>query len=412
MEITKTDKKIYIWIIASCFVMYTMSISIKMVYSAELVSIISYFNTTKSVASLGLTVYYLIYAAAQLLLSMKKKKFDMHKFLVYTTVASAISFGAVIFATNIWQVWIILALNGILQSSVWGGIIQCLTKFLPEEWFNRTSIILSLAFALGTAISYGTSALGVAFFDWKFAFVLFAVLLLISLVVFCVVIHLAKRRFGDVDHAAASTKGVDESALRQPMDRRKVIVMLGFILFVDFFVCSLYYGTTNWVPSLLKEVHGVPESYSLLITILVPVSMSPGPILANTYAERTGKIYNVCTAFLALCSMCMLTMIFLHGANLVLAIVLSLLSLFFNRGIVNLLSGYMPFKLNRVVPAGKTSLMINAVACIGAAVMPFVTGLIMDHFGWTAYYICMFAVAAVMTLVFIFASRNENKLLP
>lgn len=412
MEINKTDKKFYIWIIASCFVLYTMSISIKMVYSAELVSIISYFNTTKSNASLGLTVYYFIYAATQLLLSMKKKKFDMHKFLVYTTVASAISFGAVIFATNIWQVWIILALNGILQSSLWGGIVQCLTKYLPEEWFNRTSIILSFAFALGTAISYGTSALGVAYFDWKFAFVLFASLLLLSLIVFCVVIRLAKRHFGEVDHAAASSSGVDESALRQPMDRKKIFVMLGFILFVEFFLCSLYYGTTNWVPSLLKEVHGVPESYSLLITILVPISMSPGPMLANTCAERSGKIYHVCAAFLTCCTMCMLAMIFIYDLNIVVAIALSLIFLFFNRGIVNLLSGYMPFKLNRVVAASKTSMMINAIACVGAAVMPFITGLIMDHLGWRAYYICMFSVAAVITVMFIFGAKNHKKLLP
>lgn len=46
MESNKTNKKYYIVLIASCFALYLMSISIKMVYSAELVSIISYFDTS------------------------------------------------------------------------------------------------------------------------------------------------------------------------------------------------------------------------------------------------------------------------------------------------------------------------------------------------------------------------------
>lgn len=411
METTRTDRKFYIWLIVSSFILYTMTISIKMVYSAELVSIISHFDTTKSNASLGLTIYYLIYSVTQLLISTSKKKFDMHRFLVWTTALSALSFGAVIFATNVWQIWIILALNGILQSSVWGGIVQCLTKYLPDSWFNLTSIILSFAFALGTAIAYGASALGVALFDWRFAFGVFAALLLISLVIFCFVIHFSRRHFGDVDHAKDTVK-IDDSSLRQPIDKRRLGIILGFILATDFLICALYYGTTNWVPSLLKEVHGVPESYSLLITILMPISMMPGPILANNEAERTGKVYTVCSVFLAICTASMLAMIFVHDLSIVLAIVLSLIALFFNRGIVNLLSGYLPFKLNRIIAAGKSSMMINAVACFGAALMPYITGLIMDSFGWTTYYVCMFIVSAVVTVMFIFGAKNSKKLLP
>ena len=411
MSNTKTDKKYFIWLIASSFALYLMSISIKMVYSAELVSVISYFNTTKSVASLGLTIYYFIYALTQLIISSDKIKLDMYKFLIYTTVLSAISFGAVIFATSIRHVWIILALNGILQSSVWGGIMYQLTRFLPESWFNITSIVLSFAFALGTAIAYGISALGVAFFDWKYAFIVFAILLLLSLVWFCIVIHCTRRHFGDIDHSKAEAE-VDDSALRSPVSSKKMFAIMAYILSAVFLVCCLYYGISSWVPSLLKEVHGVDESYSLLITILVPVSMLPGPILANNLTEKTGKVYTVCTAFFAVCTVCMLTMIFMHATGLILALLISLIALFFNRAITNLLSGYMPFKLNRVISAGKSSMMINAIACVGAAVMPFVTGLIMDKLDWTAYYICMFIISALTTALFVFGIKYSKKLLP
>ena len=410
MKNNKIDRKLYIRLIASSFIFYLMSISIKMVYSAELVSIISHFNTSKSIASLGLTIYYLIYALTQLIISSSKIKFDMYKFLVYTTIPSALSFGAIIFANDIWQVWGVLALNGILQSSIYGGIMHLLTKYLPEAWFNRTSIILSFAFALGTAIAYGISALGVAFLNWKYAFVIFAVLLLLSLIVFCAVLNACKRHFGDGSTVEKATD-IDTPALQQNVGKRKMFAIMSFILVTNFLVCCLYYGATNWVPSLLKEIHDVPESYSLLITISVPLTMLPGPILGNHYADKTGKVYTICAAFFAICAVCMMAMIFVYDLNIVLAILLSLIMLFFNRAIVNLLTSYLPFKLNKVIDASKSSMMINAIACIGAAVMPFITGVIMDNFGWTAYYISMFSIAAPTTVIFIFGMKYSKKLL-
>ncbi len=411
MSNSKTDKKLYIWLIASSFLLYLMTISIKMVYSAELVSIISYFGTEKEQAGLGLTIYYLIYALTQLIISSDKVKLDMYKFLVYTTVLSAISFGAVIFVNDLWHVWLILALNGILQSSVWGGIMYHLTKFLPESWFNLTSIILSFAFALGTAIAYGISALCVAFLNWKYAFLIFAALLLLSLLIFCVVILHEKKRYGNIDNDS-NTSEIDKFDIKQPIAKKKLFTILAFVLIAEFFVCSVYYGLTNWIPNLLKEVHNVDESYSLLITILVPISMIPGPIFANCMTEKSGTIYTVCAAFFAICTACLLAMIFTHDANIVIALLLSLIALFFNRGIVNLLAAYLPFKLNRVIDAGKSSLMINAIACIGAAMMPFVTGLIISKLDWTAYYIFMFAISAITTLLFAFGMKYSKKLLP
>ena len=411
MENNKIDRKLYIWLIASSFIFYLMSISIKMVYSAELVSIISHFNTSKSIASLGLTIYYLIYALTQLIISSSKIKLDMYKFLIYTTIPSALSFGAIIFANDIWQVWGVLALNGILQSSIYGGIMHQLTKYLPDTWFNLTSIILSFAFALGTAIAYGISALGVAFLNWKYAFVIFAVLLLLSLIVFCAVLRCCKRHFGD-GSAVEKATDIDTPALQQNVGKRKMFAIMSFILVTNFLVCCLYYGATNWVPSLLKEIHDVPESYSLLITISVPLTMSPGPMLANYYTEKTGKVYTVCSVFFAVCAVCMLTMIFVYDLHIVLAIAISLIMLFFNRAIVNLLTSYLPFKLNKVIDASKSSMMINAIACIGAAAMPFITGVIMDNLGWTAYYICMFGIAALTTVIFMFGMKYSKKLLP
>ena len=267
------------------------------------------------------------------------------------------------------------------------------------------------SFALGTAVAYGVSALGVALFDWRFAFVVFAILLLISLGVFCIVVYRAKQHFGTAYQDTISNS-IDEQALQEPVSRKRLVTILAFILVADLLVCSLYYGTINWVPNLLKEVHGVDQTYSLLITILVPISTLPGPVIANFGTEKTGKAYFISSIFFAVCTVCMLTMIFLYEANIIIALVCSLISLFFNRGIFNLLSGYLPFKLNRVISASKSAMMINAIACVGAAAIPFITGLIIDKLGWTAYYICMFALAAVTTVMFILGTKYSKKLLP
>ena len=56
--------------------------AIKLVYTAQLPAVIDFFKTTKANATLGLTIYYFVYAAAQIALGfyITKINFSLYNF--------------------------------------------------------------------------------------------------------------------------------------------------------------------------------------------------------------------------------------------------------------------------------------------------------------------------------------------
>ena len=409
-KIKDKNTKYYLLLLISSFLLYLMSICIKVIYSAQLVSIIPYFNTTKSDAGLGLTFYYASYGIVQLLIATKFKIKNMKSFMISTTVLSAISFGAVIFTTQIWQVWIILTINGFFQSSVWGGTVHFLGKYLPDSWSATSSLVMSFGLAIGTALSYGASAFFVAISDWRYTFLFFAVIMLITLVLFCLSLSVIDKKVGvrEDTFEKSFTESRAELVVKQ-VPKRALSTLMTIIFLASLVSCSLYHGVLNWVPSLLKEVHNVDESYSLLITILLPVGMMFGPAVATSTCEKYGHVFTVCSVFTVICAAILLLLAFFYDLHIVVAIVLSLLLLFFIRGIVNTLAGYLPLKLKHVVNSGNNAMIINAASCFGAAAMPFITGLIMDKLGWQSYYFITLGVCVLLLVVFVIGVGSQKK---
>ena len=110
------------------------------------------------------------------------------------------------------------------------------------------------------------------------------------------------------------------------------------------------------------------------------------------------------SAFIAVFVMC-----FLYNASLWLALVLSIAMLFCIRGVIQVICGYFPLVLKNRINSGVSSLMFNAGACLGAAIMPLLTGLIMDAYDWRQYYIFTAVRALVTAVLIIIAALHDRK---
>ena len=134
VKMDKAKKSICLKFLFACYFFYLISIVLKMVYSAEIVEIIAAFpGATKASVGTGLTAYYFVYTAAQLIVAFIINKINIKAFMTVTTVLSALSFGAIYFFGELWQLYIILGLNGVFQSGVWGGVMYFVGKYVPRE---------------------------------------------------------------------------------------------------------------------------------------------------------------------------------------------------------------------------------------------------------------------------------------
>ena len=413
IQTNKSDnKKFYILLLVACITLYLISICIKMVYSASLVEIIVSFNESKSRVGLGLTFYYVTYALTQIIFSYYLSRMNVRAFLVVTTVLSALSFGMIFFVNKLWQLWIIFGVNGIFQAGIYGGCMSLFGKYLPDSWSPVVSKIMSLPLSLGTAITYGFAALFIGVFkNWKYTFVFFAVILLFSVVFFYIAEKLVEKKVGALDKQEKSQeKEVQTSGgLIETMPKNKLASLLIYIYLTSFLVTCSYYAITNWVPNLLKEVFLVPTEYSLLITILMPIGMISGPIITNDVCERRDNLFAVNAFFMSISALLLFVLIFAYSINMVLVIVLLLVLLICNRGIINVMAVYIPLKMKHAIDAGKSSLIINAFASLGAAVVPFLTGLVMDCYSWKVYFIFTFLLVSLVVVLFAVGAIKQGK---
>ena len=85
--------------------------AIKLVYTAQIEVVREFFNTTKATASLGLTIYYFVYAAAQIALGFYITKINFKNYLLITSLLSAISFSLIPVVESLTVIWVIFAIS-------------------------------------------------------------------------------------------------------------------------------------------------------------------------------------------------------------------------------------------------------------------------------------------------------------
>ena len=392
------NKKYYLNLLISAYLLYTISIAIKMVYSAQMVEIGPYFGVDKTQLSLGLTIYYIVYAVAQILFSFVIKKVNIKNFIGVSVILSALSFGLMAVITDLWQAWLILGLNGVLQIGIWGGCMTIFGKYMPDYTIAQVTNIMSTGMASGTALAYGFSALFTAVLSWQWTFVLFAILSVATVVYFIISEKMVEKNVEPVMIKLNFEKKEDNGQEKTKISPITVILLVGFLALISMVISIVYYGLTNWFPNLLKDVYDMPSEYSILITFLVPIGVFFGPFFANSINVKFKNYFTGGIPLMIVAIVASIAMWLFYDINIIFAIVVTLIILFFIRGYMNILLSYIPLKIRNYFEPGKSSLILNASACVAAAITPFISASIIDNLGWGVFYLLILA-SAVLTLV-------------
>ena len=387
-------------LLSACFFFYFCTMAIKLVYSVQLVEIVRDFQTTKTDVSTSLTLYYFIYAAAQMLLSVLLPKINVKRYVTITTILSAISFGLIGVAGELWQLWLILGLNGIFQSASWGVIPIIIGKYFPDDTISYSIKILAMGFPVSNAVAYAISAFFVQFFSWKLTFVFFAVLYVVALFNMLYQEKALEKVVRNGSELYFEPENAEEAFVVPEGVKFNVKLFVFFLCVTALFMNILQYGMANWIPNLLTEIHAFPPSLSILITFIMPLIALFATVVAYKIFDKTHKVmkYAVVSTFFAFLIFAVL--IVTYDINMPVAILLTSGARFLVSVMLSATGGaYTLMKFKHQLDVGRSNLALNAMSAAGAGVAPFVTGAIMDASGWRAYYIFLTAIALLSLLI-------------
>lgn len=408
MESTNSKKRYYNTLIFACVGIYTAMMAVKGVFVAEIISVMNAFNTTKSLASIANTYYFIVYALTQFVLAFFIHKLPVKRYLAITISLSVVTYFILVFLLNeISQVWYLFAINGFAQGGVVAITKLILGKYLPIQYSSKANKMYLAGAAVGNASCYGVSGICVEFLSWKVPFIFFATLFACMLVFFIITLIKVEKNckpmIVDKKEEYKNAVKTEKSFVVLPSSKSRavfIVVMMVYAILTN----VAAYAINNWMVVYLKEVFDFSESLSIFVTIGTLIVTMVGPMIGISLSQRF-KNYATLSAVLYIFPLVItFIMIFLYNFNFIFSLVLLVLFEICN-SCASGCSANLVFDMRSQINPGRYSAFNNVSASLAAGIVPTIVSVIIDSWGWSAQYMFVTITYVVIILMMIILNR-------
>ncbi len=373
MALTSTKKRNILFILL-CFLAYTSSYLLKLSYNANIVCFETEFGITHAEAGIVTTFFFFAYGSVQILHGIFVKKYPLR-----FVIPGAILLGCLLnlltalsptFAP-IKYYWL---LDGAILSVLWPSCVRALSENIEEGYRNKAIMVMGLCTAVGTILVYLLSALFSAVNHYKIIFY----------VGIGIGFFIALSWFFFYPILAMPVK--EEETKRGPVPKPKsngtfllLVIVLALLCVISTFARE---GISTWFPSLLKEGYGVADSYSILITILLPIGQFIGSVLSVVFGKLMKNRTLLCGLTFLVSALLVGIYLFFGSSSLALCIAMfGLASLCFAM-IVNITTSMIPLEWGKERNSGFYAALFNGFCYLGSTVSSYGLGALADHYGW------------------------------
>ena len=388
------DSKFLIWI---GFILYVLITGGKNIYTAEIVTLIDVFNATKAQVTLASTYYFVTYAIAQVVMVFIISKLNLRYFVSISAILTAIAIILIGSSTSLNAIYVISGLNGIFTVGIFVGIMAILSKSVPASLLPYSNKVMSIGGSLYNVLAYGLPALFVDFGLWRVPFFIAGGLSMVFGVLFF--IALTKMKKYNVEKATVVKK--EDKPVFIIKSKKLTILYLILFMVLAIFSNTTYYCIFIYFPNLLKEVFNMPDSYSILITLIVPLISSVFAVLSISICSKHKNIFFVGVMFGVLALVFIILLTLLYDINIILTLVIAVVGLALRNGAHATFGSVLAFNMRNQVNTGSYLAAINAIASLCAGIIPPLLGNLMDSFSGTKGFGASYIIATVSMLITI-----------
>lgn len=384
-----------------CWLVYSCSYIGKLGYGANIVSVENDYGVTHAEAGIASTCFFFAYGAGQIVNGIFCKKYRLKHVVFFALMVSAFCNLTVAVIHNFAVVRILWLINGAALSVLWPSLIRLLSETLKAEYSPKVVVAMGTTVAAGTFAVYGLSALFVAFGHYRLIFYL-ASLLLPSIAIAWVL------SFDKLTKACSEEKCDECGVPAEKSERREkssfdgaviaFIIILGFFAIITNLVKD---GLTTWVPAILKEKYGVPDSIGIILTLVMPLLALFGTSVAVCLNKRIRDFVDLCgIAFVVIATLTFCLTLAGEGVGGVVVTLcclagVSLLTSATNNAITSMAPLYMKDKFNAGLFAG----MMNGLCYVGSTLSAYGLGVFADEFGWIFVFYLLSGLSAACVVV-------------
>lgn len=394
---------ISIWL---CWVVYTCTYLGKYSYNSNISLIEDDFSVSHAEAGAVLSLFALFYGVGQIVNGIFCKKYSRRYIIPVSLMISAIANLAFFIGAPFWAIKVLWIIEGVALSMLWPVLMQIISENVSSKYMSKAVVIMSTTTSVGTLIIYGISALNAALGNYRMTFILSTIILTVISVIWLFLykpgnyLVEAKKELNEADNNLNALSG---KLLLIP------IILFGLLVIIAAFAKD---GLQSWAPVILKQVHGMPDSFSILLTLVLPLFGIFGAAMSVTLSKKFKTyIYLTLLLFVTISLFNLVVVFFSH--NLVIMVTAFGFLEFLIHGVINVMVSVFPLAIRGKISSGTLSGILNGASYAGSAASSFLLGNIADNSGWNAVFVALFVgalIALVINVLYILLTLKKKEL--
>ena len=402
-------------LILGCWLVYTAAYIGRLDYSASMVKIISELGITNDQGGLVYSCFALTYGIGQLVNGILCKRYNPKFVITGALLVSAI--------VNIFMplsgdfrvmagLWLV---NGIVQSMLFSLLIRTLSRNIASHTISKAIYVMSSTVAAGTASAYGLSALFVALGAWKITFFVAAVLLTAAAITWvCIMTKVEKAiKNGETEEDELAALKKDTNAAISGKSRAGAVFFATLVFVAITAIANGFIkdGVNNWLPKILRDEFSVPDSLSIILTLLLPLFSILGSLIArNLYLKLKNHLF-INGIFYSVAFALALTVYLIYPLRTVAFTMVLFIGLAcMMAAINNVITSMFPLDNRDKMDSGLLAGLLDTLCYVGSSTAGTLLGVMSQNLGWESVLITLFALACtacVICLSFSFATKKK-----
>ena len=293
------------------------------------------------------------------------------------------------FQTSLIAMLILWGINGIAQSGGWAPMFRILAERLDPGRIKRISTVMPFSYVFGTAITWTVIGAVAANGNWRIAFWLPGLLLLLVL---------AFWRKAGVDAPKAKSSGVRFSTIIA--EARGIFV----ILLATAMAGYVFNGTLIWLPTYILDTQLIAENMVGLVAALTQVIAIMGLLLARRRVVRGSQVFVTAVQMLSAAGLAFLLLSISSGMLMFVVVAFALMML---NGAFGLMVSSVPLLMAGPGRASSVTGSVNMMSTFFGGMAGFSIGGLVEISGWSAVFGLWGALLLLASLL-IWRRRHEE----
>lgn len=404
--VLKDYKKSQITVIV-LWLVYAASYFIRTCYAASIASIVGEGVLGKGQVGLIGTAFFICYGVGQLFSGLIGDRVNPFLMIIFGSAAGALSCFAMAFADKLPLMIFIWAANGFFQSMLWSPILRIYSETIDKNLRKKAVLNISLSLPIGTICAYLTATIIIKYSKWQFVFICGGICILIATILAAlntlfVKKDIIKTKLINADMAVQSNNIPKKDFLSAVLASGLLIIMIP-----SFLHGMMRDGITNWVPTMITETYGVSDSFSVFLTVILPVLNAFGAYAVVPIYKKFGENEMKTAGIVGIVAVLpILLLLFIGRLPLLLIIILLAVTTSIMYALNYLIISLVPIRFAGCSRTSAVSGILNSAAHIGCAVSSYGFGAVAEHSGWHTV-ILIWLVSAV--LIFVSSLLSDKK---